>query len=348
MSHKHLQQIKSVRTSCFRQSNYKRYLAPSPLITRDQMCHRAISIQFNMILPLLLLLIANIASAFENIVLNVVQQDGKHERIYMEDDQNLTKYMAIDIVNQRLHELQMGSFVDLPDLRFLELKHNMIREIEPGAFRNLPSLMLINVARNHLRRIENGTFNGLPMRGLILTRNQIEDIEDGALDDLPNLVLLDLSHNRLTTISSEWFKNCPKLLDINMEDNHITQVAEMVFKNLIIDESQYYYSNRYPTINLSNNRITTLLPNAFSGLEEIFMLRLDKNQLNHIHPTAFEDIYKIHHLNFSVNQIQCVDDAVCADLKRTTVLEVTSNPLTIKCKNTLENWAKNNFVQIKT
>lgn len=293
------------------------------------------------------------ALTLENVILEALKVgDQKHERIYIEDDReihyDLTRYVEIRIENQRMHELQNGTFADLPNLRLLELKHNAIREIDSEAFRNLSSLMLIDLSRNLLSKIKFGIFNGLPVRGLILTRNHIEVIQAEALDDLPNLVVLDLSHNRINRMSSDWFKNCPKLLDINLESNLLTQIPEMSFQNLRIDESEYYYSNRYPTINLSNNRIAALAPNAFSGLEEIFKLRLDRNQLSCIAATAFEDVYKVHHLNFSVNLIQCVDGAVLEDLKRTTVLEMVSNPLKAKCKDGLEEWAKEKLVRLKT
>lgn len=303
---------------------------------------------------LLLLLFVQIVSPFivQNIILQASQQDGKSETIYIETDHeigyNLTKYTEINIINQRLHQLQKGSFVDLPHLRFLELKHDSIREIEPGAFGSLPSLMLIDLARNRLTKIRNGTFNTLPVRGLILTRNHIEIIEEGALDDLPNLVVLDLSYNKISVLSSEWFKNCPKLLDINLESNSLVMIPAMAFKNLKIDETQYYYANRYPTINLSNNQITSLSANAFSGLEEIFKLNLDRNRLSNIHPTAFEDVYKIHYLNFSVNQINCLEDSVLEDLKRTSVFEIFSNPLSVKCSDNLLKWSKNYSIKIKT
>lgn len=302
--------------------------------------------------PFLLLLIVQTAHAIDNVILDAYQPDGKHERVFLETDHeiqyNLTKYTMITIANQRLHEIPRRSFVNLPHLRLLELKHDMIREIEVGAFGNLSSLMVLDLASNDLKRIVNGVFNTLPVRGLILTRNRIAVVEDGALDGLPNLVVLDLSHNRISAISSDWFQNCPKLLDINFASNQIAQVPAMAFKNLRIDEREYYYSNRYPTINLSNNRITSLASNAFSGLEEIFTLRLDKNRLSDIHPTAFEDVYKTHHLNFSANRIECVDDAVLDDLKRTSVLDLTLNPLlNASCRQNFVDWARNNVVHIK-
>lgn len=259
--------------------------------------------------------------------------------------QTLLNYPGISIENQTIPTLHRNSVSELSNLRYLELRSNRISVIEPGAFRHLPRLHLLDISRNSLREIPAFVFSRLNVTGLILSHNEIQEIDSRSFNNMPNLEYLDLSHNNIETVQNYWFEGCPELVELNLAFNKITQITGFTFQHLKKEGNEYYYNSRYPSIILSNNKISTLHDGAFSGLEEIWEIRLDNNSLRNINSDAFEDVYKVHHLNVSYNKLSCLSDLLLEKLERTTEIYLSGNGLNEKCIRYISSWSKTHGVK---
>lgn len=259
---------------------------------------------------------------------------------------SLDRYLALLIENQQIPRLYAGSFLNLPHLAYLEIIANNITDVEPGSFQKLPNLYLLDLSKNKLKNLQKGVFNDLPISGLILSRNEIHEIDVEAFDDLTNLRYLDVSGNKLKHIKGDWFQNTPKLVEVRLDYNQISELPQRAFRNLRTQPREHYYSAKYPTINLSNNHLTKIHPDAFGGIEEIWQLRLDRNGIAAVKSDMFESVYKVHHLNVSYNQIKCFSSGLLQKLRRTVTLDITGNQFSKDCVGRIVEWSKQNDVDV--
>lgn len=259
----------------------------------------------------------------------------------------LTDYIAISIENQTIPKVYTGSFVNLPKLAYLELISNEIRDVEAEAFQRLPKLNVLDISKNKLKKLREKVFNNLNISGLLLGNNEIEDVDTRTFDNLPKLRYLDLSNNKIKHVNNKWFKNTPKLTEIRLDFNYIFQLPERAFQNLKTVSEEYYFNNRYPTISISNNKITYIHPGAFYGLEEIWHLRLDHNKITNIEDNVFDGVYKIHHLDVSDNKIKCLSEVMLETIKRTVTLDLLGNSFSKDCVQKLLEWSREAHVKVK-
>lgn len=291
-----------------------------------------------------------VRETFINVRLEVYKEDpSAYVVVHIDRDdrlpQTLLNYRGISIENQTTPVLHRNCISELPNLRYLELRSNGISEIEPGAFRHLPRLHLLDISRNSLREIPAFVFTRLNVTGLILSQNKIEEIDPKAFNNMPNLEYLDLSHNNIETVKNYWFEGCPELVELNLAFNKITEITCLAFQHLKKQGNEYYYNSRYPSIILSNNKISMLQDGAFSGLEEIWEIKLDNNSLRNVNSEAFEDVYKVHHLNVSYNKLSCLSDSLLEKLERTTEIALSGNGLNKKCIRYISSWSKTHGVR---
>lgn len=210
----------------------------------------------------------------------------------------------------------------------LNLERNNIIAIEPTAFQKLKlfyltlrinklssldfiipicSLISIDMELNSLTYIDAKWFKCLSnLEELYLQSNSITVIESGAFFDLKSLVSLSLSFNLLTDIESDTFYGLTKLTDLCLESNRLVNIKSRAFFNLsslnpyrcILGlenqdiETLYPYSfwslTYLPSLDLSKNRLASLVNNTFAGLTSLETLNLADNYLTDIDDNAFD------------------------------------------------------------
>ncbi|XP_028284708.1 amphoterin-induced protein 3 [Parambassis ranga] len=109
--------------------------------------------------------------------------------------------VTLDLSNNRIVQLEGGSFSGLPRLEMLRLAHNQLTVIHPGAFRNSSGSLLrhLDLSSNQLRVLEPHYFQELlGLEELLLFNNRIVHVESRVLTGLRNIRKAYLSHNRLT------------------------------------------------------------------------------------------------------------------------------------------------------
>ncbi|XP_030767317.1 slit homolog 1 protein-like [Sitophilus oryzae] len=225
-----------------------------------------------------------------------------------------SKYLKVSSV---IPELYQDSVKDLTELEDLVLTECGLQNIYPGAFQNLPRLAIINLRDNGIKSIEKGVFNDLKLKILFLHKNEITHIDGEAFDNMTALTKIKLNHNALTTWDPNWFKNTPSIEVLSFRRNSITEVPTNAFKNFANTDNLIIY--------LSNNNISRISPNAFTGLVKVNEIWLDRNWLTSVDESAFTGVQQIEKLMFMRNKIRTLPDDVFSTVKSITHLNMGSN-----------------------
>jgi hypothetical protein len=123
------------------------------------------------------------------------------------------------------------------------------------------------LSNNRIETIDSQAFAGLEniLQSLDLSHNNLTAIPVGALDGMGALLILDVSNNTLGDIDvKQALRNMPRLIDLNLGDNHICQVHKAAFDtvkytlqtlnlggNCLQQVATTYVSSTHPPISLS-------------------------------------------------------------------------------------------------
>lgn len=105
-----------------------------------------------------------------------------------------------------------------------------------------------------------------------MSQNKIKVIHKETLKGLDSLLRLHLDHNHIEFISPEAFYGLTKLQLVHLEGNQLQQLHTDTFVTLRY--SQVFEVSSVRTIHLSDNLLTTLPADIFSGcshLENLFL-----------------------------------------------------------------------------
>ncbi|KAM4859690.1 SLIT and NTRK-like protein 6 [Thomomys bottae] len=109
---------------------------------------------------------------------------------------NLTRLQKLYLNGNYLTKLNGGMFLGLPNLEYLYLEYNVIKEILPGTFNSLPKLKVLYLNNNLLQVLPPHVFSGVPLTRINLKTNQFTHLPvRNILDDLSLLSQIDLEDN---------------------------------------------------------------------------------------------------------------------------------------------------------
>ncbi|NWR69047.1 LRC66 protein, partial [Centropus unirufus] len=159
----------------------------------------------------------------------------------------------LNLSNNRISELSLTTFGNLPSLETLNLNDNGIHTLTldvpppPHGFKKygevrclLPALKVLSVERNNLNMVP---------RGLGL---------------LQSLQSVHLSSNHIRQIGLNDFQTCSQLRDIDLRNNKITEIQPDAFRDLA----------KLQVLDLRGNALTTPLPQILISLN-FFQLEMD-------------------------------------------------------------------------
>ncbi|TKS80935.1 Immunoglobulin superfamily member 10 [Collichthys lucidus] len=145
--------------------------------------------------------------------------------------------------------LRENDLLGLENLELLMLHSNTIHSIEDRAFQDLKSLQVLKMSFNKVKKINKETFKGLE-----------------------SLLRLHMDHNNIEFISPEAFYGLTNLQLVHLEGNHLQQLHPDTF--ITLRHSQVFKVSSVRNIHLSDNLLTTLPADIFSGcsqLENVFL-----------------------------------------------------------------------------
>ncbi|NWX14802.1 LRC66 protein, partial [Aegotheles bennettii] len=155
-------------------------------------------------------------------------------------------------------------------LKHLNLSNNLISELSLTTFKNLPVLETLNLNDNAIHTLtldiptpahgskkhRKGCHLLPALKVLSLERNNLNTVPRG-LGLLQSLQTVHLSSNGIRQIDSSDFQNCSQLKDIDLQNNKITTIPPEAFRDL---------NKLQVVMNLRGNALTTPLPQILISL----------------------------------------------------------------------------------
>ncbi|XP_078071164.1 toll-like receptor 3 [Mustelus asterias] len=237
-------------------------------------------------------------------------------------DENLCKALpflrVLGLEHNQLSHLSVRYFSCCSNLTELHLQFNRIKEITGDPFKNLQNLTVLDVSHNKLVSGKLGTQPQLQsLQRLALSANKITQLKGGDFDFLKNTTLdqLDLSSNKLTEFDLHCFDYIGSLHVLIMDDVLLhpnttdqlcqalseTDIVELSLRNthLKVQNTTFVGLNKtnLTSLDLSNNRLTTLQDNSFEWLRNLEYLHLENNSIGHITRKTFAGLGNLKSLN---------------------------------------------------
>ncbi|XP_072048980.1 uncharacterized protein [Amphiura filiformis] len=215
-----------------------------------------------------------------------------------------TEIKTIKLAQNNISDIQHDSFIDLPNLRSIDVSHNMISD----PYMNLsgtPNVNIVDLSYNGIEYCTVEFFQELnAVEELYLSHNGMIAItnttEDYTFAYCPQLRIVDLSFNLLVDIDYWVFQNLPNLHTIDLSNNRITYISQNLF----------YQVGSLQHLNLANNRFTNFLKFPYlvtdNSVVDVDMLGnpldCDCNMDHAIHSIGYdESLYSNwpHHVDFA-------------------------------------------------
>ena len=173
--------------------------------------------------------------------------------------------------NNQLERLERGTLTGLRQLRVLDLSGNQLQELPAGVLEAVPLLEDLNLADNQLERLSATSVTGaVSLRRLRLAGNRLQRLPAAALKQLPPLETLDISYNQLRRLrGAELARVQGNLAQLNLEGNMLQQLEESNLSGL----------SQLRRLVLSRTGMVELEGAILSSLTSLEELYLDGNPL---------------------------------------------------------------------
>ncbi|XP_071138773.1 leucine-rich repeat and immunoglobulin-like domain-containing nogo receptor-interacting protein 3 [Mytilus edulis] len=123
--------------------------------------------------------------------------------------------VILELNNNNIQSINTSSFIDLLELKSLNVLQNKLMHIVNGMFSDISSLQVLNLDYNHMTAIEEYAFSGLNnLTELYLSGNKLTIIASTGFLDLHSLQILDLSYNKLSSLSPGLFDQLESLVEL--------------------------------------------------------------------------------------------------------------------------------------
>ena len=182
---------------------------------------------------------------------------------------------------KQIHQTTFGNSV--PNIKELNLAHNVINEIDHFSFKTMSSLEKLFIESNRLIMLHKNMFSGLRnLKKLTMNHNLIKFIEPKTFIELKSLEELVLSHNNLKYVEPGILDGLKSLKMLDLSSNELRQLEEGSFRDLkSLSNSKH---SKLVYLNLRNNYLSLILEKCFSDLDNLKELLLDNNKLTYFDP----------------------------------------------------------------
>uniref|UniRef100_A0AC35TFS3 PPM-type phosphatase domain-containing protein n=1 Tax=Rhabditophanes sp. KR3021 TaxID=114890 RepID=A0AC35TFS3_9BILA len=210
----------------------------------------------------------------------------------------LNGLISIYATNNCIEILPYRLFMNMPSLRFLNIKtnrltklpeivenccieemdisNNFVTLLSPNLFKCAHRLTSLNVSNNRLKELPSpNNFNDLNrLQVLRMSRNELDEGVISVIVALRKLRVLDLSYNCLRFFSDSGLGQLKFMEEINLSGNKLTSIGKefMEMENLVClrlhsnrlsSVPDFSGSKTLKIIDVSNNRLTKLVPDNF-------------------------------------------------------------------------------------
>ncbi|CAH1267265.1 IGFALS [Branchiostoma lanceolatum] len=240
--------------------------------------------------------------------------------------------------NLNLTSVEVGTFDNLPTVTDLLIFNNSIAMFPPGMLRGLDQLTSFDGNHNHLVMVPSGVFtNHSTLQFIDLSWNNISRLQPGSLVGLQNLTTLELHNNKLEALSISALSGVPKLQYLDCSFSSIRNIDKGIFSGLKDLKSVAFDNNKvtkvdglfhnHPklvTITLQNNHITNIHNDTFTQLPALSSLDISNNKISVLESGSFVQFDALQYLLLASNFIR---DMTLAGLSSLIELDLGDNLL---------------------
>uniref|UniRef100_A0A3Q1FMQ7 Immunoglobulin superfamily, member 10 n=1 Tax=Acanthochromis polyacanthus TaxID=80966 RepID=A0A3Q1FMQ7_9TELE len=163
-----------------------------------------------------------------------------------------------------------------PAVERINLGYNSITVVRENGLSGLESLELLMLHSNTIHSIEDRAFQDLKsLQVLKMSFNKVKEINKETFKGLNSLLRLHIDHNHIEFISPEAFYGLTNLQLVHLEGNHLQQLHPDTF--ITLRHSQIFKVSSIRSIHLSDNLLTSLPADIFSGCSQLENLFLHGN-----------------------------------------------------------------------
>lgn len=254
---------------------------------------------------------------------------------------NFTRILSLDLSFNIVVIVEEQDFINQQQLQVLSLKNNRITEIEWGSFRPLTSLLTLDLFGNNLTSLDNYTLFGLTsLKTLNLSGNQIAELGNASFSSLTVLDILDLSFNLITSVDCSSFTGLSYLRVLNLSHNSISYIDSFTFQSLLNLEALQLATNNIEYLNrrilmgmkrikyldLSSNNLVNISADTFGENSVLESLIMDRNPIEKITSFLLRKQEKLKYLSISYMQnLDYLSPHVFEHLTGLKTLEINNN-----------------------
>ena len=133
--------------------------------------------------------------------------------------------LSVYASNNRINGIPKGAFKTTPNIFNLDLRNNRIGLLEVGSVSNLQALNFLLLAHNNLEAIEAGVLDHPTLTWLDLSYNQLSAIAVGAFDNVPLLYTLHMQNNKFNAWPRA-LRAASNLFMVMADNNQITSILD--------------------------------------------------------------------------------------------------------------------------
>ncbi|XP_018568503.1 toll-like receptor 7 [Anoplophora glabripennis] len=203
------------------------------------------------------------------------------------------------IINTQFY-INKYTFIGLSRLKELILDNNKLEEVEEGSFQNLPSVNYLQITNNRISDMKNLPLCELrDLRGLNLSRNIISDLREVHFYCRKSEKTVDFNLN-----------NADYILDVKKRDYF--SVSDNSFKLTVLDLSHNNISriefaladlSNLKVLNLEGNRLVGIKQKELNSLHNIEKIHLNDNALSDIEDKVFSNKKNLKYLDLCSNKL---------------------------------------------
>ncbi|KAK7083871.1 hypothetical protein SK128_014826 [Halocaridina rubra] len=199
-------------------------------------------------------------------------------------------------------ELFIRCLCALAELRTLDLGENHLTSLPVTLLHPMRKLTTLDLSTNKITEIRPGLFKESSINVINLKYNEIKEVPSEAFNNLLFLHTLDLSHNGIRSIGDAAFLNIILLHILRLNNNMLPSFKKEYFR-LTLPASV----TELRILDLSNNDITFLQPQAFQLHAKLTWLSLSHNRLSFIPSEIIRDLQQLEHLDVESNQVKSLE-----------------------------------------
>lgn len=247
--------------------------------------------------------------------------------------------------NNSISALSPQLFAGLDQLLLLDLSQNSLTSqwVRETIFSTLIRLVVLKLSFNKLTTIDSTVFSDLTsLQSLHLNNNELEVIQPNAFLSLKNLHSLDLSNNRLKFVDVKLLSNLWVLRQLYFDHNQLTQMDPDSLRNCTYIEDLGIADNllqevplalrglgKLKTLDIGENRISSVSNESFSGLGQLYGLRIVDNRVTSLPAEFCESMKNLRVLNVAQNRINQISSRAFPSCPHLRALRLDSNFLEV-------------------